>query len=188
MLFCFKNARRFYLFMPRLDSIENVYAKNFIYTLSERLMRHFDLEYETYKFDNYFHLSAYHRSDFNKSFLTRATVYEGFSVFEHILIRSVKNFDVEDFSSFKNMLINISPKLSNPNKFHKRSVITGLIISESSLDTELSKMVSKFFHRQNYKYCFNGWSETQMIVCSLADRVVYFPKNSKEFRKLFIDF
>lgn len=174
--------------MPRLASIENTYAKNFVYTLSERLMRHFDLEYETHKFDNYFHLCAYHRSDFNKTFLTRSTVYEGFSVFEHVLVRYVKNFDVKECEDFQNTLIEITPKLSNPNKFHKKTIITGIIIAEDNLNPLLSKMVRKFFHRKNYKYCFHGWSETQMIACSVLGKQVYFPKNSKEFRKLFTDF
>ena len=174
--------------MPKLNLVDNTYAKDFISTLSERLTRHFDLEYETNKFDNYFNLSAYHRSDFNKTFLTRSTVYEGFSVFEHILVRYVKNFDIKEFEDFKNMLIDITPKLSNPNKFHKRTVITGIIISENKLNPKLSKMVKKFFYRKSYKYCFHGWSETQIIVSSVSDKQVFFPKNGKEFRKLFTDF
>jgi len=173
--------------MQKLDSIRDNCVNDFIDILSKKLARHFDIEYDTYKFDNYFHLYAYHKTDFNKSFLTRSTVYEGFSIFEHFLVRSVKDFNLHDFEAFKKTLIEITPHISNPNKFHKRSIITGLIISENSLDPKLSTLVKKFFYRKNYKYCFHGWSETKIAIYSIPDKKVYLPRDNKELKKLFID-
>lgn len=169
--------------------IQNEKAKKYIFNLSEKLMRHFDLEYEISKEGEHFELYAFHRNDFRKSFITRSTVYEGYSVFEHILVRVVKDCDSKCVEDFQQMLIRITPILANPNKFHKRSIITGIILSENSLKPDLEQVVRKFFYRVSYKWCFHGWSETQMAIVSLKDNNVYLPKTrKKELNKLLFDF
>ena len=40
--------------------IENENVKKYIFSISEKLMRHFDLEYEITKEDEYFDLYAFH--------------------------------------------------------------------------------------------------------------------------------
>ena len=119
--------------------IDNENVKKYIFSVSEKLMRHFDLEYEITKEDEYFDLYAFHRNDFFKSFITKSTVYEGYSVFEHMLLRFIKELKNEDIENFQNMLIRLTPILSNPNKFHKRSLITGILVTESPLDKEWEK-------------------------------------------------
>ncbi len=172
--------------MSNLKSIQDEESKQCIYNLSERLMRHFDISYETSKVEEFFHLYAYHRNDFNKSFLTKSTVYEGYSVFEHILVRHVDHFDISTFENFKNTLINITPSLVSANKYHKRSVVTGIIICSTPVTEECLALVRQFFLRKTYKLCFHGWSETQMLVYSTATKNIYYPKNnSKELKKLF---
>ena len=85
--------------------IDNENVKKYIFSVSEKLMRHFDLEYEITKEDEYFDLYAFHRNDFFKSFITKSTVYEGYSVFEHMLLRFIKELKNEDIENFQNMLI-----------------------------------------------------------------------------------
>ena len=51
--------------------IDNENVKKYIFNVSEKLMRHFDLEYEITKEDEYFDLYAFHRNDFFKSFITK---------------------------------------------------------------------------------------------------------------------
>ena len=131
--------------MSRLYNIDNENVKNYIYSISSKLMRHFDLEYQVEIENEYFDLYAFHRNDFFKSFLTRSTVYEGYSIFEHILVRYIPVCRNEDIDNFKNMLIRISPLLSKPNKFHKRSIITGIIITDSVLDSEYLKFIKKSY-------------------------------------------
>ena len=145
--------------------IDNENVKKYIFSVSEKLMRHFDLEYEITKEDEYFDLYAFHRNDFFKSFITKSTVYEG------------------------NMLIRLTPILSNPNKFHKRSLITGILVTESPLEKEWEKITKKFFYKVNYKLLFHGWSETQYAIVSMTDKNVYLPKmRKKELKLLLSDF
>ena len=53
--------------MARLN-IENESVKKYIYSISEKLMRHFDLEYQIEKENEYFDLYAFHQNNFFKSF------------------------------------------------------------------------------------------------------------------------
>ena len=69
--------------MARLN-IDNEEVKKYIFSLSEKLMRHFDLEYQINKENEYFELYAFHRNDFFKSFITTSTVYEGYSIFSKV--------------------------------------------------------------------------------------------------------
>ena len=165
--------------------IDNENVKKYIFNVSEKLMRHFDLEYEITKEDEYFDLYAFHRNDFFKSFITKSTVYEGYSVFEHMLLRFIKELKKEDIENFQEMLIRLTPILSNPNKFHKRSVITGILVTESPLEKEWEKMAKKFFYKVNYKLLFHGW----YAIVSMTDKNVYLPKmRKKELKLLLSDF
>lgn len=169
--------------------IENEYVKKYIFGLSDKLMRHFDLEYEIVKEEEYFELYAFHRNDFCKSFLTRSTVYEGYSIFEHLMVRVFKECNEKCIGDFERMLMRLTPILSNPNKFHKRSIITGIIVTEDSLNPDWKKRFKKFFYRVSYKWCFHGWSETQMAIVSIKDKTAYLPKiRKKELKKLLFDF
>ncbi len=160
-------------------------AKTYLSGIAEKLVSHFNLHYNEEKCNEFFDLYAFHQNNFFKSFITRSTVYEGFSVFEHMLFRYVKDFSQENLEQFKETLIKISPSVSNPNKLHKKSTITGIIICENSIPEELKKSVEKFFYRKNYKFCFHGWSETTCVVVSLADKLIYIPKGYKSLQKLF---
>ena len=96
--------------MARLN-IDNEEVKKYIFSLSEKLMRHFDLEYQINKENEYFDLYAFHRNDFFKSFITTSTVYEGYSVFEHMLVRFIKNCTLENIEEFQDMLVRLTPIL-----------------------------------------------------------------------------
>lgn len=171
--------------MARLN-IDNEEVKKYIFSLSEKLMRHFDLEYQINKENEYFDLYAFHRNDFFKSFITTSTVYEGYSVFEHMLVRFIKNCTLENIEEFQDMLVRLTPILSNPDKFHKRSIITGIIITDISLEKEWEKIVKKFFYRVSYKLSFHGWSETEYAIVSIKDKSVYLPKMRKKELKNFL--
>ncbi len=160
-------------------------AKSYFSQIADKLASHFNLHCNEGIGNEYFDLYAFHQNNFFKSFITRATVYEGFSVFEHMLFRYEKDFSKDKLDAFQKALIQISPVVSNPNKMHKKSTITGVIICESSIPAELKKPVEKFFYRKNYKFCFNGWSETTCVIVSLADKLIYIPKGYKGLQKLF---
>ena len=49
--------------MARLN-IDNESVKKYIYSMSEKLMRHFDLEYQINKENEYFDLYAFHQNNF----------------------------------------------------------------------------------------------------------------------------
>ncbi len=160
-------------------------AKNYFTQIANRLRQHFNLHYNEEKYNTFFDLYAFHQNNFFKSFLTRATVYEGFSVFEHMFFKYEKDYTIEKLEEFQKYLIENSQNIANPNKLHKKSTITGVIICENSVPTELKKNVEKFFLRKNYKFCFHGWSETTCVVVSLADKLIYIPKGYKGLEKLF---
>ncbi len=159
-------------------------GKKYLSLISERLMGHFDLTFNDTKNNESFDLYAFHQNNFFKSFITKSTVYEGFSVFEHMLFKYEKNYSLEKLQEFQNFLIELSPILANPNKLHKKSLITGLIICEDSVPQELKKSVEKFFFRKSYKFCFHGWSETNCVVVSLADKSIFCPKGYSGLKKL----
>lgn len=162
-------------------------VKNAIGSISNVLKRHFDITYNKTIADESFDFYAYYRANYHKSFLTRSTVYEGFSVFEHILLRVCNKLTVDDFESFKQTFINLTPTLADANKMHKKSIITGIILCEDEIDDSFKKLVQRFFYRKSYKMCFHGWSETQIAIYSLKTNTAYLPKANKDLKKLFVD-
>ncbi len=172
--------------MDKLDNYsENV--QNSIKAISNVLTKHFDIKYNESIDGKYFDLYAYYKADYYKSFLTRSTVYEGFSIFEHIVLRVCDKLNARDIEKFKAMLIKLTPKLTNADKLHKKSLITGIIICEDEVDMNFAKTVKKFFYRKSYRLCFHGWSETQIVIYSLKTKTAYLPKTNKDLKKLFAD-
>ncbi|MFI3257276.1 MAG: hypothetical protein R3Y36_03135 [Spirochaetales bacterium] len=152
-------------------------------TISERLSRHFDVHRNITKEGEFFDLYAYHQNNFHKSFITKSTVYEGFSIYEHMAVRLTQTLSEEALQDFQNMLITLTPSFANPNKMHKKSVITGIIICQSPLFPGIKKYTEKFSYRRNYKFCFHGWSETYCAVVSPADKTIYVSKGNKDLKK-----
>ncbi len=172
-----------------MDNSENYSEdiKNAINSISNVLERHFDIKHNETITNEHFDFYAYYRANYHKSFLTRSTVYEGFSVFEHILLRVYDELTIKDFEDFKQMLVELTPTVADVNKMHKKSVITGIILCKDNIDDNFEKLVKKFFYRKSYKLCFYGWSETQIAIYSLKTKKAYLPKTNKDLQKLFVD-
>ena len=78
--------------MARLN-IDNESVKKYIYSMSEKLMRHFDLEYQINKENEYFDLYAFHQNNFFKSFITRSTVMKAIlflSMFWFVILKNAR--------------------------------------------------------------------------------------------------
>lgn len=156
----------------------------YLNTLFDRLIKYFDVKRNVIQHNEAFDLYAYHRRDFFKSFLTRSTVYEGFSLYEYILVRTIKYADEKIILDFQNGLKDITTVIVNPNKFHKKTTIIGVLVVEEKVSDNIAKHARKFFFRKTYKFSFRGWSETQMAIVSLNDKKLYYPKHLKELNKL----
>ncbi len=160
-------------------------AKIWLLGLASRLTRHFDLYYNHKIGDSFFDLYAYHKNVFSKSFITKATVYESFNVFEHMLFKYEKDFSREELTQFQDRLKELTLQLVESDKFHKQSTIIGVVVCENTVPVELKKSVKKYIYRKNYKFSFWGWSETTCVVISLADKTVYLSRGNKNLKKLF---
>lgn len=160
-------------------------AKKYLSHLEIRLKNNFDLFYNKKIKDFTFDLYGYHKNVFSKSFITKATVYETFSVFEHLLCTYETDCSIESLNFFQNKLKEITPEIANPDKYHKQSTIVGILICENTVPSQIKKNVEKFAYHKNYKWSFHGWSETICVVVSLAEQCVYIPKGYKNLKKLF---
>ncbi len=167
-----------------IDSVAVDKSQAYYASIAEQLTRYFDLETNTQKYEEPFNLYAFHQNDFTKSFLTKASVYEKYSVFEHLLFRTVTGCTVDLVEDFCSTLVKLTPLLANPNKFHKKTVINGILVCTDSIPKEIEKKIKKFFYRKEYKWCFHGWSETSIAIVSLADNTVYFSNKNKNLKSL----
>lgn len=64
--------------MARLNT-NNKYMKKYIFSLLEKLIIHFYLEYQISKENKYSNIYAFHKNNFFKSFIITSKVYEGYS-------------------------------------------------------------------------------------------------------------
>lgn len=172
--------------MPKLEGLSEK-AKNCIYTVSDRLIANFNVEYDRFVENEKFDLYAFHKTDFHKSFLTRSTVYEGFSVFEHILLKVINKLDITSFEALKQMFLDARDIIVEPNKMHKKSIVIGIVVCEDEVSEEFKKVAKKFFCKKTYKMLFHGWSETTIAIYSLKTGIAYLPKSNKDLKNLFVD-
>ncbi|MCS4464218.1 hypothetical protein JTT01_08700 [Clostridium botulinum] len=65
------------------------------------------------------------------------------------------------------MLIEAEKLCVTPHKDHKSSYLTGILISENSIDDNIKQYVKKFKFAKAYKFYWFGWCDIRLILIDL---------------------
>ena len=146
--------------------------EEYIEELEKKLIRSFDI-YRNYEMgDDKFHLYARYHMRSEKYFLVKSAKIYGLESNEYILVKMMENLDNRDLEIFKNSMINSIDELVELNDDHMSSVITGVLLTDKSLDEiddDVLKKISRFKYHKGFSFGFKGWVDIRLLLVSLKD-------------------
>lgn len=109
---------------------------------------------------------------------------------KHMLSKKIKLFTVEeaeycfvkkfdrpidagDVSHFTFVLERAVEDLVHPDANHKRSVITGVMVTDSGIEPEALQFAKKYKKVTNYNMMVFGWSEIRLVLVDTAGEKIY---------------
>ena len=109
---------------------------------------------------------------------------------KHMISKKIKLFEIEeaeycfvkkfprqidggDVNHLTHTLERAVEDLVHPDKNHKRSVITGVMITDSGIDPEALKIAKSYKKVTNYNMMVFGWSEIRLVLVDVAGEKIY---------------
>jgi len=120
-----------------------------------------------------------------RTLLTQKDIIDKFEVNEFCFIKSFHEINADDIDNFTSFLKLTTEEIVNPSRDHKCTTITGVIVSESSVDNEIIKIISKFKYTKSYLFYLHGWSDIRLIFIDLEDNKIFTNKEGRKVKKVY---
>lgn len=160
-------------------------SNELIGNIQNKLSKYFDIE-ETYTYKNIdFNTFAKSYVRNEKYIASKKAVIYAFENNEFIFVKSYANLDEKKLLQFQSTLINATEDFVNPHSEHMSSIITGIIVLESSLNKELEKEIEKFKFNKNFAFGLKGWVYIRLLVIDLSKGEMITNKRGREVRKFY---
>lgn len=155
----------------------------YIELLEKRLERHFEIRRAAAPLGEELELFARHRSDSVRTLISQKDVIDGFWEEELIFVQRIGRATREAVSSAARMLVRAADELVQPDREHKSSVLTAVLVAEGGLDPAAERELRRFRWSRPYKFFFHGFADARILVadCS-SDTVTASPLAKRSLR------
>jgi len=153
--------------------LENAYSKHFTVEKDTQVM---DLPIDIYA--RFSHVGG-------RTFVTQKDIIDKFETNEFCFVKSFSELNIDNINIFLTFLKMTAEKIVNPGRDHKCSYITGVIVSNGTVDTDIIKIISKFKYTKPYLFYFHGWSDIRLIIVDLKNNSVYTNSEGKKVKKVY---
>ena len=99
-----------------------------------------------------------------------------------------KYYEKIDMLIINEMIMTLKKAVINfvkPNPDHMKTVITGVVITESPPGAELVAYAKKFSYKKPYMFYLHGWSEIRFLIIDLSSKQVICNSAGKEVKKFY---
>lgn len=151
-----------------LKHIEKVFSNNFNMEFNKTLMNK--------KLDIY----GVWNMKFGRTFISKNKVIDQYECNEHCLVIDEDKVDEKNLDDFINYLKECAINLVKPNRYHKTTYITGILIANEISNKDLIKKIKRFNYIKNYRMSFYGWCILRLVVVDFHNRKIYCNKISKD--------
>ena len=131
-------------------------------------------------------LFAEHKGIGGRTFVTQKDIIDKFEFNEYCIVSVYNKINIEDAVEYTNYLKSLINALVKPNKEHKCSTITGVMVCDTSIDKSTENFIKNFKYTKSYKLYFHGWSDIRLILVDLSNNLVIPNKQGKKVKKVYI--
>ena len=140
----------------------------------------FTLNYET------FNLYAYGSFTLGRTFITAKDIIDKFYTNEHVFIKYINNLDMLFLNEFIDNIISIHNNLITPDKNHKSSYFTYVILYNNCSDLSAMRIIKKFKYEKVYKFYFYGFSQIRLLAINLNTQSIINNRCGRNIKKMYL--
>ncbi len=166
--------------------MNNQLSLNYFDDMEKRLSRNFDIKKKIMFNNEFIDMYAYMQISNEKYFAMKNVKVWRAESYEHVYIKELNEISVEEIYKFYNFLINSIDKLVQPHKEHMETIITGVIVTNNNVDSEIENLIKKFRYRKNFHFSLYGWVEIRLLLVLSHENRVIANKRGREVSKYYL--
>ena len=144
----------------------------YIDLLEKRFERYFSVEREAGLLGKNFDLFARHRSDSVRTLLSQKDVIDGFWEEELIFVKVIERVTRDTLREIAAMFVEAAEKLVTPDREHKSSELTAILVAQDGLDPDAVRDVKRFRWSRPYKFYFHGVADARILVADCSSETL----------------
>ncbi|MFA6940783.1 MAG: hypothetical protein WCQ54_07335 [Clostridiaceae bacterium] len=160
-------------------------TNDYLLLLEKMYSKHFTIEKDVKVLDYPINIYARYSDVGGRTFVTQNDIIDKFEVNEFCFIKSFDELNLNDINDFIIFLKSTTEKIVNPNRDHKSTTITGIVVSENSASDEIIKTISKFKFTKAYLFYLHGWSDIRLILIDLQNSSIITNKEGAKVKKVY---
>lgn len=160
-------------------------TNDYLLLLEKMYNKHFTIEKKVKVLDYPIDIYARYSDVGGRTFVTQNDIIDKFEVNEFCFIKSFDELNINNINDFIEFLKITTEKIVNPNRDHKSTTITGVIVSESSASDKIIETVSKFKFTKAYLFYLHGWSDIRIILADLQNSSIITNKEGAKVKKVY---
>lgn len=153
------------------------------------LYNRYNLYYDTNKNTNILNenidIFAQFKDIQGRTFLTSKDIIDAFETNEMCFVKYFQKIDTTSLIGFIEFLKKAVLKYVEPREGHMCTYITGVIITEESVDDELKKIIRKFKYSKSYFFTLHGWCEIRFLFINPVKEEIIVNKPGKKVIKFY---
>ena len=153
--------------------------------IERKYQKHFSVYNDFELFNMNFDIYAKFSEVGGRTFITHADVIDRYEVYEHCFVKSFNKLEINEVENFSEFLKALTINFVKPNKEHKSTKITGVLVSDEPISNEVVKLIESFKHTKYYKFLLQGYSDVRLLAVDLSNKKVFSNKVGKEVKKVF---
>jgi len=157
----------------------------YLQLIQKKYKKHFLVYNDFQLFNMNFDLYAKYSEVAGRTFITGTDVIDKYEVHEHCFVKTFNKIDINEAESFSQFLKNLTIDFVKPNKEHKSTKITGVLVSDEPISKEVVKFIESFKHTKYYKLLLYGYSDVRLLAVDLSNKKVFSNRVGKEVKKVF---
>lgn len=115
-----------------------------------------------------------------KYIATKQTVLYAYENNEYCFFKTMDQVNFKDIDRVFNTIKNAADNFIEPSEEHMSTTLTGIIITENTVEEEIIKKVKKLKYQKSYKLGFHGWSSVRIIIVELSTGKVSASREAKK--------
>lgn len=120
-----------------------------------------------------------------RTFLGPKDVIDSYEINEICYVKHIENLDIISLSDFTDFLKKAAENYVEPKKDHMCTYITGVAVTQSSINDELIRAIERFKYSKSYFFSLYGWSEIRLLVINPDKEQIITNKPGKKVIKFY---
>lgn len=153
------------------------------------LFERYNIYYNTSKdviiLNEFIDIMAEFKDVHGRTFLSSKDIIDSYEINEICYVKRAEKIDILSFSNFTDFLKKAVDVYVQPKRDHMCTYITGVLVTEDSIEDELICAIKKFKYSKSYFFSLHGWCEIRLLIINPVKEQIITNKPGKKVIKFY---